>query len=161
MRGICGLLGLLVLGSLLGACQAPLPPPPRPDAAVVGSVKVARKPVAPAELQSVTLPDLFDLMQKPNPPLLCDARMGMLYRLGHIPGAISLPAANWEKSFARERAKLEEARAAGRRLVFYCVDPDCPDARKTATRVARQGFSGVLVYEGGMHEWKEAGMPVE
>jgi rhodanese-related sulfurtransferase len=116
---------------------------------------------ATPELQSVALPDLFDLLRQPNPPLVCDARMGMLYRLGHIPGAISLPAGNWEEAFAAHRAELEAARAAGRRLVFYCVDPECPDARKTATWAARQGFSGVLVYEGGMQEWKEAGMPVE
>lgn len=165
MTRISGWLGVAAIAGMLGSCQAPLPVTAPPDVTVLGRAKVAKKPKvavdSAADLRSVTLPDLFDLMQKPNPPLLCDARMGMLYSIGHIPGAISLPAGNLQKTFADQRATLEAARDAGRRLVFYCVDPNCPDARKAAAWVARQGFSGIWVYEGGMHEWKEAGMPVE
>jgi len=165
MTRISGWLGVAAIAGMLGSCQAPLPVTPPAEVTVLGRAKVAKKPKvavdSAADLRSVTLPDLFDLMQKPNPPLLCDARMGLLYQLGHIPGAISLPAGNREKAFANQRATLEAARAAGRRLVFYCVDPQCPDARKTAVWVASQGFSGVWVYEGGMQEWKDAGMKVE
>lgn len=119
-------------------------------------------PSAPApEVLSISLEDLGVLQASNKPPLLVDARMTVLYHLSHLPGAINLPAGRREAVFPQVREQIRAAQAAGRRVVFYCVDARCPDATRTALYVASQGGAGLLVYEGGIDEWKLAGLPLE
>jgi rhodanese-related sulfurtransferase len=174
MKAIFNGCGALVLGcAMLAGCQTGRPAGQLVPVKVVGVPGTSESPEqgfkhstrnpleVSAELGSIDISSLFAQLNGPKPPLLIDARMGLLYRLGHLPGALSLPTGSVEKNFPQHRAAIEAAQADGRKIVFYCVDERCPDARKAATFVANQGITGVLVYEGGIHEWKEAGMPVE
>jgi rhodanese-related sulfurtransferase len=55
---------------------------------------------------------------------------------------------------------MDAARAAGKEIVLYCTNTECPDARVVAGWLAERGYS-TLVYRGGWEEWKQAGLPVE
>jgi rhodanese-related sulfurtransferase len=85
--------------------------------------------------------------------LLLDARAAAAYRLGHIPGAVSLPLAEFAKVFPRLAERLREARM----LVAYCSGPDCNDSRDLALSLWERGLKNLLLYKGGMEDWNEKG----
>lgn len=45
-------------------------------------------------------------------------------------------------------------------VVVYCGSAECPLSRRAAEKLSRHGFD-VRPYEGGITEWKEAGLPTE
>jgi rhodanese-related sulfurtransferase len=45
-------------------------------------------------------------------------------------------------------------------VIVYCQGPQCPASREAAEKLQALGYSGVLVYEGGLDEWKQAGFGV-
>lgn len=89
--------------------------------------------------------------------LLLDARPAAAYRLGHIPGAVSLPLAGFAQEFPRLAARLREARM----LVAYCSGPNCNDSRDLALRLWERGLKDLLLYKGGMEDWNEKGHVLE
>lgn len=74
------------------------------------------------------------------------------YHLGSIKGSIKIPLDSLEKRF-KELDKSKE-------VIVYCASYDCAASRKAAELLASHGF-GVVAYEGGIKEWKEAGFPLE
>src|SRR5690606_26680581 len=118
-------------------------------------------PASPGKVGTIGLEALFEGINGPKPPLIYDARLSVLYHLGHLPGARSLPVRSVEKRYPKVRQEIAAAQAEGRAVVFYCIDANCPDAHNAAVRLAEKGIDGLLVFEGGMEEWKAAGMEVE
>lgn len=94
--------------------------------------------------------------------LVLDARPEIFHRLGHIPGALSLPRDAFEVSFARLLPQLEK-QIAGRPplLLLYCQSASCEDALLVANALARNGFSRLAIFQGGWDEWERSGLPVE
>lgn len=45
-------------------------------------------------------------------------------------------------------------------IVVYCGSPQCPQSRKAAEHLVAKGFTKVFAYEGGIADWKEAGLPL-
>jgi rhodanese-related sulfurtransferase len=45
-------------------------------------------------------------------------------------------------------------------IVVYCQGPHCPASRQAAEKLRALGYSGVVVYEGGLDQWKQAGYGV-
>ena len=89
--------------------------------------------------------------------LLLDARAAAAYRLGHIPGAVSLPLAEFAMVFPRLAGRLREARM----LVAYCSGPNCNDSRDLALRLWERGLKNLLLYKGGMEDWNGKGHVLE
>jgi len=89
--------------------------------------------------------------------LLLDARAAAAYRLGHIPGALSLPVGEFAGTFAALAPRLRQARL----LVVYCSGPTCDDSRALASRLWAQGLKSLLLYKGGMEDWSGGGRDVE
>lgn len=89
--------------------------------------------------------------------LLLDARAAAAFRLGHIPGALSLPLAEFARSFPPLAYRLREARM----LVAYCSGPNCNDSRDLARRLWEQGLKNLLLYKGGMEDWNEKGLTLD
>jgi len=86
-----------------------------------------------------------------------DARHALLYRDGHIQGAISFPVQDYEKTRSLEKiANLKEAK-----VVVYCSGKDCPDSGTLAGYLAKEGFLDIEIFEGGWPEWSAAGYPSE
>jgi len=123
----------------------------------------------------LTAHDVKQLLNAPSVQLL-DARIpaeysgqaGTRHRLGHIPGAINVPAAATTEpgtSCFRQPAELRDLlRRAGvstrRRLI--CYDDAGMGACKLAFALALMGYDNVAVYDGGWTEWGERlDLPVE
>jgi rhodanese-related sulfurtransferase len=88
-----------------------------------------------------------------------DARSSLFFAGGHIPHAISLPRKEFASAFVRVEGTLRKD--TSRRLVVYCADVDCDDARAVARELLRAGLKPVLVFNGGWKQWHEAGLPEE
>jgi len=46
-------------------------------------------------------------------------------------------------------------------IIVYCSGPTCPNSRQAAEKLVAFGFTDVTLFEGGLEEWKSAGLPVE
>ncbi|OAM87707.1 hypothetical protein AW736_20770 [Termitidicoccus mucosus] len=91
--------------------------------------------------------------------LIIDARPGLFYKYGHIPGAISLPAQTNE--LGRETGKVLSGVPGNRTIVIYCADAQCENAETVAGQVSRHGYGNIYIFSGGWSEWTETGRPVE
>lgn len=91
--------------------------------------------------------------------LVLDARPEIFHRLGHVPGALSLPREDFEAGFERLRGVLEAEKA--RALVIYCSGSSCEDSELVRKGLLRLGFTQVSIFVGGWAKWKAAGLPEE
>jgi rhodanese-related sulfurtransferase len=89
--------------------------------------------------------------------LAVDARIPELYREGHLPAAVSLPLAEVEAGLPVFRQQV----AADRTLIAYCSGYGCSDSFDLAMLLLRAGYRDVRVFEGGLPQWRDAGLPVE
>jgi len=93
--------------------------------------------------------------------LILDARHEADYREGHIPGAVSLDFYQLDEKLSQVRPLLEKAVT----VVVYCNGGNCEDSLNLAQDlVFRYNLlteDQVLVYEGGITEWRELGYPIE
>jgi rhodanese-related sulfurtransferase len=46
-------------------------------------------------------------------------------------------------------------------IVVYCGGPKCPQSRMAAEKLVKLGYENVRAYEGGLEEWKAAGLAIE
>jgi len=85
---------------------------------------------------------------------LIDARSRVEYDEAHIPGAISLPAADIAVVLPK---RITDRR---RELIFYCNGPRCTKSQKAAKAAIALGYQNVLEYNEGMPGWGKARMPI-
>jgi rhodanese-related sulfurtransferase len=88
-----------------------------------------------------------------------DARNQTEYDEGHIPGALLCDHYRLEHTL---EAVLPFALQA-EKIIVYCTGGECEDSGFVCGDLVEAGvrFDVLYLYEGGWHEWKEAGMPVE
>ncbi len=101
--------------------------------------------------------DFVDQVRGASATLLVDARAAAAYRLGHVPGALSLPLGEFAEGFSRWEAELRQADL----LILYCSDPTCSDSPELARRLWDKGLRKILLFKGGMEEWIGRGHAVE
>ncbi|MGE4344871.1 MAG: rhodanese-like domain-containing protein [Geoalkalibacter sp.] len=124
--------------------------------------KLASKPAPPSDSASVAeypVPTFLEevLAEREGGALLVDARVAELYREGHIAGAVSLPLADCEARLEQFKKDIDPDRT----LIVYCSGYGCPDSFDLGQILLEEGFRDVRVYEGGMPEWRDQGLPVE
>lgn len=85
--------------------------------------------------------------------ILLDARSTDVYAAGHIPGALNLPAADFEGVYPGLKAKI----AAASLLVVYCDGGDCELSHDLAAVLKDLGHGPVQLFAGGFDAWMEAG----
>lgn len=105
----------------------------------------------PASLNQVR--DLFDKKQA----ILVDAREFSAFESLHIRDAVSLPVAEADRKLPEFSKKYKHSSL----LVVYCSGYGCRDSKLLAEKLLKAGYGEVLVYEGGLPEWKDTGLPVE
>jgi rhodanese-related sulfurtransferase len=110
-----------------------------------------------AQPPSISLQELRDAPKESL--LFIDARSSLFFAGGHIPHAVSLPRKEFASVFSRVEGSLRKD--TSRRLVVYCADVDCDDARAVARELLRAGLKPVFVFNGGWKQWHEAGLPEE
>lgn len=169
IRGVpghgCPWAGLLPLGGivLLAGCGTTKPGGPLPDTPSTRAPEAveqvsARKPEAAPEPGTITEVDLGRLLELRDAGmvLLVDVRPSLFYAMGHISGAVSLPKKTFEASWPGRKEQLEAAVAAGKVVVLYCTNEQCPDGYAVARKLAPMGYD-VSIYKGGWEEWKMTG----
>jgi len=114
-------------------------------------------------IQRATIEDAevyFEGSLEDSSMVFVDARRRSDYEEGHIPGAIWLYHYQSERLFDEVREDLEQAFI----IVVYCNGGDCEDSINLASDLSSlYGLppENIFVYEGGLSEWQEAGLPVQ
>ena len=85
-----------------------------------------------------------------------DARSPEEYAAGHLPGALSLPVADFENHFLALAERLE----AQPTLIVYCESADCGDGLQLAERLKEAYQGKVMLFEAGWLGWVAAKYPV-
>ena len=127
-----------------------------PSSAPTSSVAPVGKKIEPGEVTGVDMERVFR-MQQTGKALLVDCRPPIIYRLGHLDGAINLPFSNYDSYIDRRKQNLDDAVTAHQTIVLYCQHTECPDAYAVAKKLIIRGYS-VSIYKGGWEEWKRAGL---
>ena len=161
-----GLIVLLAVGSLaLGLVGNRFRTNPLPlvyrDQAVRLEASLPRAELAPETPPApgdLSLPHFLALVQS-GKLLILDARPAVFYRLGHVPGALSVPREEFPAAYARIKARLEGRRTEP--IVVYCSDDSCEDSRLVQAALLKMGYGRVAVFPGGWSEWNDAGLPKE
>jgi len=91
--------------------------------------------------------------------LILDARPEAFYRLGHVPGALSLPREDFKKGYLK--IQNQKATAFADNTIVYCSDNACDDSLRVRSALVQLGWRHVFVFRGGWDEWSRAGMPSE
>lgn len=86
-----------------------------------------------------------------------DSRSAADYRLGHIPGAVSLPLGEFEGHIAAFQARYEPSYP----VVTYCSGRRCQDSHILAQRLFDAGYESVSVFIDGYPGWTAEGYPIE
>ena len=108
--------------------------------------------VAQGKLAAVSLPQLKKLLDEKAPLTLVDARpKERKFDKGHIPGAISLPDAQFDQ-LAAERLPADKAAA----LYFYCDGLACTLSNDSAVKAVKLGYKNVKVVPEGWPGWAKA-----
>lgn len=156
--------------SAMGIPSAPQPLPGMPGIPGAPGMPVANQ--APQQIQNydaVAVPDwaqgwkhyhweeakaLWDSKEG----LFCDARAKSEYDQGHIPGAIPLPLAEFDKYYALYEGKIKHAKF----IVTYCHGVGCQLSNKVAQKLVNdKKYKNVGSFFGGWPQWQEHNMPVE
>jgi len=104
--------------------------------------------------QPVLLAEVRDLLAAGARPV--DARDEALFAEGHLPGAIALPLGEFDARLEAFRRQV----AVGETLVLYCNGYGCQDSFDLGLLLIAAGYHDVRVFEGGLPEWRDAGLPV-
>jgi rhodanese-related sulfurtransferase len=95
------------------------------------------------------------VMEGGNEPfLLVDARPATKYREAFLPGALSLPKAEFEL----KKGLLPADKSTP--LVFYCGGYTCQLSHQSARAALEIGYTDVAVFTAGEPAWREAGLPL-
>lgn len=123
----------------------------------------SRKPLLPPSQQGKTSPISLDKVfehQQAGTALIYDARASVLFKQGHIAGAINTPKSVIEDVIRVREPELKAAKASGKPIIVYCSGPLCTDSRTVARHLASHGYSS-FIFSGGWEAWQSAGLPTE
>src|SRR5512143_626786 len=88
--------------------------------------------------------------------LFLDARPHDFWRMNRIPGALSLPEDDFDKSFAALEPAVRRAKA----VVVYCSGYGCEASHVVARRLRERGIDAAILDE-GLPAWEDAKLPLD
>jgi len=106
----------------------------------------------------ITLVD-FKAIVRFSKSWVVDARPAVFHRLGHVPGALSLPRNNFASAYEAIKTELEKNRH--RPIVVYCSGEACADSELVCGALQKLGYTNLAIFRGGWSEWTAAGLPEE
>ena len=138
---------LLSIGALLGLTinavsndPLPLKRPPKP---------VGEWPILNAE-------EVFERIEE-GLGLVIDAREEKEFKLGHLPGALNLPAITFGETFEEIGGSLP----LDLPLIVYCQGGACDESDTVLRHLKTLEFENLSQYIGGWLDWKEKEYPTE
>ena len=102
--------------------------------------------------KTVTKEDVLEKMEHAEPVQIVNVLAPEHYHLGVIKGSIRIPLNELDSRWGELDKNIE--------VITYCASYDCPASSQAAEKLANKGFKA-NAYEGGIKEWKEAGLPLE
>lgn len=147
-----------VAALFLVACTPPAVPTV-PEKPVPKPRKIPSTYLSKGKSTGIGLEEFFALQQAGN-VLIYDVRVPYFFGIDHIPGAINWPHPEFDAQIEARNQEITQALQSGKRVVFYCFNPGCAEARSVARKVARRDHN-VSVLGTGIDGWREAGLPVE
>lgn len=90
--------------------------------------------------------------------LFVDARSIYEFKLGHIPGALNLPADNFDPVFPKVAQQLKKAKL----IIVYCSGGSCGTSEEVAKKLIEKGFTEnrVAIFADGLPGWMGANLPI-
>ena len=115
----------------------------------------ARPEPRPPSGSEIISPDAAKARFDARDSLFVDARPASFYESGHIPGAVNLPANDFDLYYPRLADALRRAKA----IVIYCDGIECGDTEKLAGLLEKKGFGNLYLFVEGWAAWEQAGYP--
>ncbi|MEM1159270.1 MAG: rhodanese-like domain-containing protein [Verrucomicrobiota bacterium] len=106
----------------------------------------------------LSLDEVSEIVDKGS-VIILDARPEVFYRLGHIPGSLSLPRDDFQKGYNKIKSRLEINKHQS--LIVYCSSSSCQDSGLIVSALEKLGYQHISVFKGGWSEWQNAGLPEE
>lgn len=153
-RILSSVAGILVFALFLGAVFQFLRPHPIPW--IEDHSQSVDSKARAAGIRVVTLEQAREMVANGS-ALVLDARAGVEFDLGHLPGAVSFPNATRSDAFYELAGLLQ----GDQPLLVYCWSKSCDDALELALFLRAQGSKNVHLFAGGFNAWRDAGFPVE
>ena len=101
----------------------------------------------------ISLPGCWQSKDKKDGLVIINVLDKELYDDCHIEGSINIPF-----EMIEEQAATIDKNA---QVVIYCSNYQCSTSEYAARKLCSQGFKNVWVYEGGIAEWFQEGLPIE
>jgi rhodanese-related sulfurtransferase len=147
----------------LASCAEPAPevvtPPPEPKVSEGKPVKIPVGTVEKGKYTGMAMDEFF-VLQQSGGALIYDVRVPYFFNIDHIPGAVNWPHTKYGEQIQQRDLEIEKARNAGKKVVLYCFNLGCPEARNVAKKLTRRGYN-LSVFSSGIDTWREAGLPME
>ena len=106
--------------------------------------------------QTLTLEDVKKLFDSGR-VVFIDARSSIEYSLGHIPGALNLPIADFDKKHEEILGGISKKT----KLIIYCSGQQCQSSVKLQELiVSKAGFVDAQAFYGSWQAWQSVGYPV-
>lgn len=86
-----------------------------------------------------------------------DVRVKAVFDQGRLPGAISLPLAEFDRVVGSFFVEHPPETC----VVLYCSGRECLDSHRFAERLVEFGYANVRVFSGGFADWKAKGLKIE
>ena len=96
---------------------------------------------------------LLKRIESKTAPVIIDARTGIEFKRGHVPGAINAP----PRRILLKTAKLPQAKDT--EIVVYCEHGQ--RAWLANKLLTARGYTNTALLEGHLLDWKKAGLPLE
>ena len=151
---IVGALALVIGSAVVGVVVNEISPRGIPLLATGADTDGPATPALPEGIRGVDLPEARSAFDEQT-ALFLDARSYEDYAEGHVPGALSLPAYEFDARFPDIADRVEGAQS----IIVYCDGAECSDSIRVAERLVEYGFSHVSVFESGWRAWAESEAP--
>jgi rhodanese-related sulfurtransferase len=104
--------------------------------------------------KTISLTEAYNLF-KDKQALFIDSRHPFLFKKAHIRDAVLIyfRTADTNSVFSL----IDRAQP----VVLYCGGPECDQANTLADIMIRKGYTGIMIFSGGMDEWRTAGYPLD
>ncbi len=101
--------------------------------------------------------DLLKKIYETKEVLFIDARSENDFSEGHIKGAISFPAYNFENKITEFMTSYDTSV----KIITYCSGRECEDSHILAQNLSDMGYTNIKVFIDGFPAWEKRGYPIE
>ncbi|HSR49450.1 MAG TPA: rhodanese-like domain-containing protein [Acidobacteriota bacterium] len=92
--------------------------------------------------------------------MFLDLRETWDFNTRHLPGAVVLPAPDFQDQFLQVAEEHWPGLAPDQPIVFYCYGHECIRSWRAAAWAAGMGYRNLLWFRGGVDAWQEEGLPL-